>query len=171
MDLELTGKVALVTGGSFGLGRAIAERLYAEGTRVLITARRAEPLREAAAAIARGTGGAIAYLPGDVTVPGDVAAMVARAAEWGRIDILVNNAGTRAAAPFPSVSDEQWQADLDLKLLAAIRLSRAAVPHMRDGGRIINITAIAGKPSGAAFLPTSGSRGARHGLTQAPSVG
>jgi NAD(P)-dependent dehydrogenase (short-subunit alcohol dehydrogenase family) len=169
MDLELTGKVALVTGGSFGLGRAIAERLYVEGARVLITARRAEPLREAAEAIEQRPGGAIAYFPGDVTVPGDIAAMVARAAEWGRIDILVNNAGRSAAAPFPNVSDEQWQADLDLKLIAAIRLSRAAVPHMRDGGRILNITAIAGKHPGAASVPTSVSRAAGIALTKALS--
>jgi 3-oxoacyl-[acyl-carrier protein] reductase len=169
MDLELTGKVALVTGGSFGLGRAIAERLYAEGARVLITARRAEPLREAAGAIGQRPGGAIAFLTGDVTVPGDIAAIVARAAEWGRIDILVNNAGTRAAAPFPNVSDQQWQADLDLKLIAAIRLSRAAVLHMRDGGRIVNITAIAGKHPGAGSVPTSVSRAAGIALTKALS--
>jgi NAD(P)-dependent dehydrogenase (short-subunit alcohol dehydrogenase family) len=90
---------------------------------------------------------------------------------FGRIDILVNNAGTSAAAPFEKVTDEGWESDLDLKLMGAVRMSRACIPHMREagGGRIINITAVGGKAPGPGSLPTTVSRAAGIALTKAMS--
>jgi len=172
MDLGLTGKVALITGGSEGIGRATAELLASEGVKVAICARRAARLQEAAEEIRRRTGGDVLDVPADVTVPEQLAAFVRAAAErWGRIDILVNNAGTAAAAPFERVSDEEWQKDLDLKLFAAIRASREVIPHMRrvGGGRIILITHVGGKAPGPSSLPSSVSRAAGIALTKAMS--
>ncbi len=172
MDLGLHGKVALITGGSEGIGRATAELLASEGARVAICARRADRLRGAAEEIRQRTGGEVLDVPADVTVPEQLAAFVEAAAErWGRIDILVNNAGTAAAAPFERVTDEEWQRDLDLKLFAAIRASRAVIPHMRrvGGGRIILITHVGGKAPGPSSLPSSVSRAAGIALTKAMS--
>ena len=128
MDLGLSGKVALVTGGSDGLGRAAAERLAAEGVAVVMCARGADRLRAVADAI-RARGGRALEVAADVTRAADLERLVTATLErFGRLDVLVNNAGTSAAHPFDAVDDAAWQADLDLKLFAAIRLIRLAVP-------------------------------------------
>ena len=130
MDLELKNKVAIVTGGSEGIGRATAQSLGREGARVVICARRADVLERAAHDIAEATGAEIVPIPADMRKPTDVEHLVKKTVQkFGRLEILVNNAGTSAAGAFESVSDEAWQADLDLKLFGAIRASRAAVPH------------------------------------------
>src|SRR6266481_1469809 len=151
LDLGLGGKVAIITGGSEGLGRAAAERLAAEGARVAICARRADVLERAAEGIRKAGGQVVG--------------------EWGGVDILVNNAGTSAAASFESVNDDAWVHDLELKLLAAIRLCRLTIPHMkkRGGGRIINITNLGAKAPSAGGLPTSVSRAAGINLTKSLS--
>jgi len=172
MDLGLEGRVALVTGGSEGIGKATAALLAREGARVAICARRPDVLAAAAEEIRAATGGEVLAVPADVTAPGDLERFVAEAAaRWGRIDILVNNAGTAAAAPFEAVSDDAWRADLDLKLFAAIRASRLVIPHMRraGGGRIVNVTHVGGKTPGPASLPSSVSRAAGIALTKAMS--
>lgn len=172
MDLELAGKVALITGGSEGIGRATARALAREGTRVAISARRADLLEEAARQLREETGGEVLAVPGDVSRAEDVERIVATAqAKLGPVTILVNGAGTSAAGPFESVSDDAWQIDLDLKLMAAVRLSRLVVPGMRaaGGGRIVNITNIGAKQPGASSLPTSVSRAAGIALTKAMS--
>ena len=169
MDLGLEGKVALVTGGSDGIGKAAAHRLATEGARVTICARRPDVLEQAAADIRASTGGEVAAIPADVTKPDQIAGLFdAILAAHGRIDILVNNAGTSAAGLFEDVTDEVWQADLDLKLFGAIRCSRLAIPHMRahGGGRIVNITTPAGKAPAPASVPTSVSRAAGIALTK-----
>jgi NAD(P)-dependent dehydrogenase (short-subunit alcohol dehydrogenase family) len=171
MDLELRGKVALITGGSNGIGRATAERLAAEGAAVVICARRPEPLA-AVAAVIEAAGGQALAVPADVAQPGEVERVIAAAVErFGQLDILVNNAGRSAAARFDAVDDAGWSADLDLKFHAAIRAIRAALPHLRarGGGRIVNVVAVAGKTPGANSLPTSVSRAAGLALTKAVS--
>jgi len=171
MDLGLNGKVALITGGSEGIGKAAAEVLAEEGARVVIVARRADVLEAAAAGI-RAKGGTVLPIVADVTDAQAVESFVAEAvAHFGRLDIIVNNAGTSSAKAFLGVTDEIWQEDLDLKLFAAIRVSRAAIPHLRKqgGGRIINITTVSGKQPSARSVPTSVSRAAGIALTKALS--
>lgn len=168
MDLGLGGKVAVITGGSDGLGRATAIRLAEEGAAVAICARGPERLARVAAEI-RSRGGQALDVAADVTRPADVEQFVAAARErFGRIDILVNNAGTSAARPFEAVDDADWQADLELKLFAAVRMIRLCVPAMRraGGGRIVNILNTAAKQPAARTLPTSASRAAGLALTK-----
>jgi 3-oxoacyl-[acyl-carrier protein] reductase len=173
VDLGLTGKVAIVTGGSEGLGRATAARLAEEGAHVAIVARTAENLETTAAAIRnRAPGAEVVPITADVSAPGDATRIIERSIDaLGRIDILVNNAGTARALPFLEADDATWQADLDLKLFAAIRLTRLAVPHMRNqgGGRVVNVLATSAKAPGAASVPTSVSRAAGLALTKALS--
>jgi NAD(P)-dependent dehydrogenase (short-subunit alcohol dehydrogenase family) len=172
MELGLRGKVALVTGGSEGIGRGTALRLAQEGAGVAMCARRPDVLEAAAAAIRRESGGDVLAIPTDVTRPDDLRHFVESAAErFGRIDVLFNNAGRSFARPFLEVSDEDWQADLDLRFLAAVRATRLVVPHMRrvGGGRIVNLVMIGGKQPGARSLPTSVSRAAGIALTKALS--
>lgn len=172
MDLGLAGRVALITGGSEGIGRATAMVLAREGARVAIAARRHEVLAEAAAELHAATGASVLTIAADVTAPEDLAGAVQRVVrELGAPTILVNNAGTSAARPFELVDDEAWEYDLDLKFKAAVRLSRLVVPYMREagGGSIVNVTAVAGKHPGAGSMPTSVSRAAGLALTKAMS--
>lgn len=169
-DAELAGLVAIVTGGSEGIGKATARRLARGGARVVIAARRRDVL-EAAARELRESGGHILPVVADVTVAADVERLIATSvAELGGVDILVNNAGTGRAASFEEVDDTTWNADLDVKLHAAIRTTRAALPYLKvRGGRIINVTTPAGKHPGSKSLPTSVSRAAGIALTKALS--
>jgi NAD(P)-dependent dehydrogenase (short-subunit alcohol dehydrogenase family) len=168
LDLGLKGKVAIVTGGSDGIGRATATRLAQEGARVAICARRPEPLEKVANEI-RSRGGDAFAQAADVSKADDVERFIkAVAAHYGRIDILVNNAGSSVRGPFESVPDEKWKADIELKVFGAIRTCRLAVPYMKKqgGGRIVNITTVGGKQPGAASGPTSVSRAAGLALTK-----
>lgn len=171
MDLELQGKVVLVTGGSDGLGAALASRLVDEGASVAICARGADRLRSVADEL-RARGGDVLDLATDVTDPEAVQRFVDAAGErWGRIDALVNNAGVSAAAPFDRIDDDAWEADLELKLLAAIRSTRAALPLLRadGGGTVLNVLAAAAKAPPAGSMPSSVSRAAGLAFTKALS--
>lgn len=171
MDFGLKDKVAIITGGSQGIGKASAMRLAAEGARVVIVARGEEALQKAAEEI-RQTGAAVAAVSADVSKPDACERIVTEAlAAFGRIDILVNNAGSSARGEFELVPDAAWQADFDLKLFAAIRLSRMVIPHMKQqgGGRIINLTNIGGKQPDAGSMPTSVTRAAGLAFTKALS--
>jgi NAD(P)-dependent dehydrogenase (short-subunit alcohol dehydrogenase family) len=171
MDLELGGKVVLVTGGSDGLGAAVARRLVREGARVALCARGAERLESTAAAL-REAGGEVLAQVADVSRPEEVDRFVeAVVGRWGRVDALVNNAGTAAARPFAEVDDAAWEADLQLKLFAAVRTSRRVLPLLREagGGSIVNVLAVGAKAPGANSMPSSVSRAAGMALTKALS--
>ena len=169
MDLGLSGKVAVITGGSQGIGKAAATSLAAEGANVVICARRLEVLEAAAEEIKDVTGETVMTIPTDVTHADQVKVLFDQVIEaYGRVDILVNNAGTSSAHPFEEASNEVWQADINLKLFGAINCCRAALPHMRvqGGGRIINLTTPGGKAPGPRSVPTSVSRAAGIALTK-----
>lgn len=171
MELELKGKVALVTGGTQGIGRATAIRLAQEGAAVVIAARGQANLDAVAAEIAA-AGGKVAAVPADVAKVADCERLVSQTIKaFGRLDILVNNAGTSSSGQFESVTDEIWREDLELKLFGAIRLARLAIPLMKQqgGGRIINITTIGAKQPRAKSMPTTVTRAAGLALTKALS--
>lgn len=171
MDLQLKDRVALVTGGSQGIGRAVALRLAQEGARVVVAARGRELLDKVVGEI-RAAGGQAAAVQADVSRAEDCARLVDETiAAYGRLDILVNNAGTSATGEFESVTDEEWQADFELKLFAAIRLSRLAVPHMKQQrwGRVVNVTNIGAKQPRARSMPTTVTRAAGLAFTKALS--
>jgi NAD(P)-dependent dehydrogenase (short-subunit alcohol dehydrogenase family) len=171
MNLELNGRVALVTGGTQGIGKACAIKLAQEGAHVVIAARGKELLDSVAAEI-RTAGGKVTAVQADVSKDADCARIINETVTaFGRIDILVNNAGTSATGEFESVTDETWQADFDLKLFAAIRLSRLAIPFMKQNnwGRIINVTNIGAKQPAAKSMPTTVTRAAGLAMTKALS--
>ena len=169
MNLDLTGKTALVTGGSLGLGRAMAGAFHAAGANVALIARRPGHLEDAKAALEAAPGGRVQAYPCDVTEPAAVErAVAAVAAELGPVDILVNNAGQSQTGRFEDLTDAVWQADLDLKLFAAIRFSRLVFPSMKERrwGRIVNMLNVAAKAPPPGSAPTSVSRAAGMTLTK-----
>ncbi len=146
MDLELKDKVAVITGGSVGIGLAVAEGLAQEGVHLALCARDEERVQARAKAIAEKYGVKAIGVKADVSQPGDLEHFVAIVdAEFGDgVDILINNAGTGSEETIMDASDERWQYYWDLHVMAAIRLSRGLVPLMRKrgGGAIINNASI-----------------------------
>ncbi|WP_202909524.1 SDR family NAD(P)-dependent oxidoreductase [Alkalilacustris brevis] len=169
VQIDLSGKTALVTGASMGLGLAMARRFAASGANVAILARGAEALEEARHAIEAEGGGAVEAIACDVTDRQALDAAFARAeARFGQVDILVNNAGSSLRKPIDEITHDEILADFDLKLMAAIRLIQLAVPGMkaRRDGRIINVSAVVGKAPGGGAVPTALSRAAGLSLTR-----
>ena len=173
MDLGLTGKVAIITGGSDGLGKAAATRIAAEGGKVALAARDQGRIDSAIAAIKSATGNSdVIGISTDVTDEAQVQSMVdAVVTQWGGVDILVNNAGTSASGKFEDIAIETWEYDIHLKVYGAIYCSRAALPHLKksSAGRIINTTTWGGKATPGGTMPTSLSRAAGISLTKAMS--
>lgn len=172
MDLGLKGKMAVITGGSEGIGRAIASSLAREGARVAICARRWELLQKVARDIEGATGSEVLPVRADVSKREELEDFINTVlAKFQRIDILVNNAGRSGSMPFDVATDEKWQEDLDLKVFAAVRTARLVIPYMKKqgGGRIVNITHVGGKQPGAKTVPTSVTRAAGIALTKALS--
>lgn len=142
MDLNLGGRTALVTGGSQGIGRAIATELAGEGVAVAINARDADRLMAAADDIAADTGGRVAGFPGDMAKADDIEAVAAAAVkQLGPIDILINNAGSAPAGLLEQMPDQAWHDAIELKLMGYMRMARILVSDMRarKWGRVINI--------------------------------
>jgi NAD(P)-dependent dehydrogenase (short-subunit alcohol dehydrogenase family) len=154
--MRLKGKVAVVTGGGTGLGRAIARRFGLEGAQVVVNGRRPEPIRSVAAEIAAAGGQALA-IPADVTRPADIASLIhATLDAWGRLDVLVNNAGILVSRTTAAECSEQdWARTLEADLTAVFRCSQAALPELRKTrGNIVNVSSVAGlkgSPSVAAY--------------------
>ena len=171
MQISLAGRTALITGGSKGLGLAMAETFAAAGADVALVARDAATLASAEAAVrAAAPGAKVVAVAADVaTAAGCEAAFLTAETALGRVDILVNNAGAARAGPFLATSDAGWQEDLDLKLFAHIRLCRLALPGMqqRRWGRIINVLAVGAKAPGKNSLPSTVSRAASMAMTKA----
>ena len=152
MDLQLSGKVAVVTGGSKGLGLASAQALAEEGARIVICARGRAGLDAAVADLeARGRAGEAIGVEADVSTADGCASVIERAiSAFGRLDILVNNVGKAGGTDIVSTPDDEWHSALDQTLFPAIRMSRLAVPEMRRGGSgvILMIASIWGRESG-----------------------
>lgn len=153
MDLGLSGKVALITGSSRGLGLATAQALVADGCSVVLCARGADTLQAAAEAVRAqaATPTQVAHIAVDLTTPDGVAAAVQHAVDtFGGLDILVNNVGLGRGATITDTTDADWQEAFDQTLFPAVRASRLAVPHMRTrgGGAIVIISSIYGRESG-----------------------
>ena len=154
MNLELEGKVAMVTGGSRGLGRAIALKLAKEGCDLAICARGERDLVEVAAEV-REMGRSVHFQPLDVTEDQRVDAFVEQAAQkLGRLDILVNNVGGNRRVAFADSEDRDWQEILDINFHSHVRFSRAVIPHMRlqSSGVILFIASIFGREAGGPGL-------------------
>jgi 3-oxoacyl-[acyl-carrier protein] reductase len=148
MDLGLKERVVIVGGASKGIGRAIAMLLAQEGARVVIAARGQEALMHAAEAIREATGAAVLPVQCDMASEKDIRRLVERTlGEFGRIDVVVNNAGGPPPGLFDQHDDAVWQAAFSLNLMSVVRLTREALPHLRqsDQARVINITSTAVK--------------------------
>jgi NAD(P)-dependent dehydrogenase (short-subunit alcohol dehydrogenase family) len=173
MDLKLNGKCALVTGGSAGIGKAIAHALAAEGVDVAICARRQAPLADAAAEIARVTNRKIVPIPADLTKPEDAQNFVRQAhAALGRVDILVNNAGSAPGGVIEFLGEEHWEEALQLKFMGYVRCLKQVLPIMQKQGkgRVVNLIGNDGvKPSYWEIAPGA-ANAAGHNLTLALAV-
>jgi 3-oxoacyl-[acyl-carrier protein] reductase len=169
MEIRLDGRSAIITGGSKGLGLAMAEKFASSGADVAILARSPDTLAEAKQKIQANAERKVAAVSVDVSKAADVRRAYDQVmSEFGKIDILVNNAGQSTRGPSETVTDEMWQADLDLKLFAQIRFCRLIFPQMkqRRWGRIISVLNIGAKAPGADSAPTSVSRAAQMAFTK-----
>ena len=165
MELLLSDQVAIVSGASRGIGRAIAETLSAEGMKIVLAARSQPDLQRVSES-----------LPGDSLVqsvdlrdPGSAGQVVAETIRrFGRLDLLVNNAGATKRGDFLTLTDEEWQDGFDLKFFAAVRLSRAAWPYLQASeGRIVNIIGVGGRMGSAEFTIGGAVNAALINLTKA----
>lgn len=154
MDLGISGRVALVTGGSKGIGRAVAAGLASEGCRIAIAARGAEALRETAESLAA-KGAEVLTVAADLAEP-DAARRVVESvvARFGRLEILVNNAGAIRGGDFLTTPAEAWADDWRLKVLGYVRMAQAAIPIMRTGhwGRIVNVIGAAARNPATTYM-------------------
>lgn len=171
--MKLAGRVALVTGGSGGIGRAIVLALAAEGAAVVINNRRSE--LEAARVVDEvcANGGTAVYLPADVTQPSAVERMVAEVVErFGTIDILINNAGVNRHALLPLMQPEQWHEVIDVNLSGVFHCTKAVVRPMalQRRGVIVNISSILGVRSLAAHANYNAAKAAVNALTQSSAT-
>jgi NAD(P)-dependent dehydrogenase (short-subunit alcohol dehydrogenase family) len=170
MDLGLAGKVVLITGGTDGLGLALAHQLGREGASVAICGRDEGRLRAAEEA-AQEAGVDVLAVRADVSRAADIETFLdAAVGRWGRIDGVVHNAGRSAAGTLEALDDAAWEADLQLKLMGAVRLTRLALPQLRASrGAVLLTLAIGAKAPGSGSAPSSVSRAAGMALMKALS--
>lgn len=169
MDLGLSGRVAIVGGGSRGIGRATAMLLAQEGARVVIAARGQEALAHAAEAIRDATGGEVLPVACDMASDANIKALVARTVEaFGAIDIVVNNAGGPPPGTFEQHGDAAWQQAFDMNLMSVVRMVREALPWLRqsDQARVINVTSTAVKEPIAGLILSNSVRLGTTGLAK-----
>src|SRR3954447_26604233 len=173
MEISLSGRSAIVTGGSKGIGLAVATRFAQSGADVAIVARGKETLDEAVAAIKKAAKGRVVSAQADVGVAADIQRAYDEVMKaFGKVDIIVNNAGTSRAMPFEKVTDDILMGDIEQKLFAAVRLIRLVAPQMKERrwGRIINVLNIGAKAPRPNSMPTSVSRAAGMAMTKALSA-
>nr|WP_304212516.1 SDR family oxidoreductase [Fredinandcohnia onubensis] len=141
MDLNLSGKTAIVAASSQGLGKAIATQLVKEGANVMLASRSEDKLKAVQAELSAFNKGKVSYLPTDITNKEDIEALIKHTVDtFGAIDILVNNAGGPPAGTVDQLDDEAWQGAFELNLLSYVRMIRGALPYLKEnGGKIINI--------------------------------
>lgn len=167
---DLTGRVALVTGGSKGLGKAMALGLAEAGAEVLISSRHEHELQAAAKEIRSAATNRVEYLVSDLSKRGEAEKLAKSAIEtMSRVDILINNAGTNAPQPIDEISDAKWDELVELNLTSCMALARALVPPMKERrwGRIIHISSIMGFSSAAGRNVYSATKSALLGLARA----
>ena len=170
MEVRLDGRTALITGGSLGLGKAMAMMFVESGAKVAIVARRQAVLDATKKEIENSIGGIVGAYSCNVLEASEIEATHAAVVnDMGPIDILVNNVGTSKRAPFMDLSDADWEHDLTLKLFSNIRFSRLCIPHMKEQrwGRIINSLNTGAKATPSEGGPTAISRAAGMSLTKA----
>ena len=168
-DYELKGKTAIVTGGSDGLGRTTAKKLAQEGANVVMCARMEKHMMNAAKSISEESTGSVIGIQADVTSKDDCSMLINETIQhFGSIDILVNNAGSSLSKGIEDLDDEQWYSDIELKVIAAVRMCKGVIPYMKTQGSgcIVNATTGAGKVPESSRLPTSVSRAAGINLTK-----
>lgn len=169
MDLGLSNKIALIAASSKGLGRACAEAMAQEGAKVTICARDETVLNQTQSEIMAATGAEVLAIPADMTDPAAITRVVQQTVDhFGGLHILVSNAGGPPAGFFPDFDDAQWQVAFNLSLMSAVRLIRAALPHLQAAkwGRIINITSISVKEPIDNLVLSNSIRAAVHGLAK-----
>ncbi len=170
MNLELAGKVAIVTGGSKGIGRATALTLAAEGAAVMVCARGKAALEETVATARQTEGARVVPVEADLTKLDDIRRVVRRCIEeFGRIDILVNNAGSARPGEFQKISDDDWHADFELKFFGYVRMAREVMPVMaaQSSGAIVNVIGTGGLRPSAAYMVGGAANAALNHFTKA----
>jgi NAD(P)-dependent dehydrogenase (short-subunit alcohol dehydrogenase family) len=170
---DLTGRVALVTGGNKGLGKAMARGLAEAGADVVIASRHGDELKAALAEILDGTGRHGAYQVADVSVRSDVKALAQFALDkMGKVDILINNAGMNAPQSIDAITDETWDRVVEVNLSSVMALTRAIVPQMKERkwGRVVHISSVLGQTSKEKRNAYSATKSALIGLARASAL-
>ncbi len=170
---DLTGRVALVTGGSKGLGKAMARAFAEAGANIVISSRHEAELKSAAAEIAEGTKAKVVYAVADMTNRQDVKKLADFALkQFSRVDILVNNAGSNTPQAIDKITDDAWDRIVELNLTSCMALTRALVPQMKERrwGRIIHISSIMGLSSKEERDAYSATKSALLGLARASAL-
>jgi 3-oxoacyl-[acyl-carrier protein] reductase len=173
MELGIGGKVAIVTGGSMGIGRAIAEELAAEGANLVLSAWPIKGLEEVAVEIRRRMNVEVLSVGGDLSTLMGVQTLVREAmSRFGKVDILINCAGAIRPGSLLSKPDEEWHEDWALKLFGYVRMMREVFPIMKSGGggRIVNIIGNAGRQADPSYLAGGGANAALMNITKAVAV-